>query len=120
MPRTEPFSRPGRHVAHVETTEPPTDDGRTDAVSGVAFGPAPTEEAIRRAVRRLKRQGLCGRRIGEQRLGPYFIASPEHGERELALLEDVLADEYEGSSLCLETRQSECSRLRGGCRQFRA
>lgn len=91
-----------------------------DAVTGVTFDPDPSEQSIRQTVRRLKGSGLCGRRIGEQRLGPYFIASPDHGDRELRLLESIIAEEYEGSSLCVERRQSECSRLRGGCRRFRA
>lgn len=80
------------------------------------FSSDPTQEEIREVVRELKQQGLCGRRIGEHQLGPYFIASPDHGQREIDILEEILAEEYNGSDLCLQTRQSECSRLRGGCK----
>lgn len=84
--------------------------------SKVVFGPEPTREEIREAVLALKSEGLCGRRVGEQRLGPYFIASPTHGQREIDMLEEILDEEYEGTDLCIRTRQSECSRFRGGCK----
>lgn len=83
------------------------------------FGDEPTESEIRAVVRELKGQGLCGRRIYEQRLGPYFIANDAYGDRELEILERVVAEEYAGTSLCVETRSSECSRLRGGCKGTR-
>jgi hypothetical protein len=80
------------------------------------FGEEPTEAEIRETVRELKAEGLCGRRIVEQRLGPYFIASDTYGERELDLLEGIVAEEYEGTDLCVEGRSKECSRFRGGCK----
>ncbi len=80
------------------------------------FGEEPSESEIREVVRKLKTEGLCGRRIVEQRVGPYFIASDTYGDRELEILERVVAEEYEGTDLCVEGRSSECSRLRGGCR----
>jgi hypothetical protein len=75
----------------------------------------PSKEDIRTVVKELQSDGLCGRRISEQRLGPAFISSNIHGQREIDLLEEVLEEEFEGSKLCVRTRQSECSRLRGGC-----
>lgn len=80
------------------------------------LGPEPTKEELRAVVRQLKSEGLCGRRIAEHRLGPYFIASDVHGQREIELLDEVLEEEYAGTDLCIETRESECSRLRGGCK----
>ena len=80
-----------------------------------SFGEDPTREEIRTAVRELKGEGLCGRRIAEQRLGPYFLGDPRHGDRELALLEEVVQEEFERSDLCIKSRSEECSRLRGGC-----
>ncbi|MCQ4332519.1 hypothetical protein KM295_03255 [Natronomonas sp. F2-12] len=80
------------------------------------FGDEPTEAELREAVRKLKAEGLCGRRIVEQRLGPYFIANDTYGERELEILETVVAEEYAGTDLCVEGRSKECSRLRGGCK----
>lgn len=83
------------------------------------FGPEPTKADIREAVDALKSEGLCGRRIYEQRLGPFFIANDAYGDRELELLETVVEEAYEGMDLCIETRSSECSRLRGGCKGSR-
>lgn len=80
------------------------------------IGPEPTKEELRAVVQQLKSEGICGRRIAEHRLGPYFIASDVHGQREIELLDDVLTEEYAGTDLCIETRESECSRLRGGCK----
>lgn len=80
------------------------------------FGDDPSKADIRGVVRELKAEGLCGRRIGEQRLGPYFIASDRHGQRELDLLETVIGEEYADLDVCVRTRSSECSRLRGGCK----
>lgn len=84
--------------------------------SGADIRPEPTKEDLRAVVRRLKSEGLCGRRIAEHRLGPYFIASDVHGQREIELLDEVIAEEYERTDLCIETRSAECSRLRGGCK----
>jgi hypothetical protein len=78
--------------------------------------PEPTKEDLRAVVQRLKSEGLCGRRVAEHRLGPYFIASDVHGQREIELLDEVIEEEYDGTDLCIETRSSECSRLRGGCK----
>lgn len=78
--------------------------------------PELSKEELQSIVRQLKSEGLCGRRIAEQRLGPYFIASDVHGQREIELLDEILDEEYTGSELCLETRRSECSRFRGGCK----
>ena len=80
------------------------------------FEPEPTKAELRAVVQQLKSDGLCGRRIAEQRLGPTFIASDVHGQREIDLLDEVIEEEYEGTDLCVETRASECSRLRGGCK----
>lgn len=85
----------------------------------IDFGPEPTKAEIRDVVKGLKAEGLCGRRVGEHRLVPYFIASDEYGQREIEVLEDVLAEEYEGADVCVRTRRSECSRLRGGCKGSR-
>lgn len=87
--------------------------------AGIDLPPAPSKEKIREIVRHLKSEGLCGRRIAEQRLGPSFIASGVHGQREIELLDEILEEEYAGSDLCIETRQSECSRFRGGCKGSR-
>lgn len=78
--------------------------------------PEPTKEELRTIVQQLKAEGLCGRRIAEHRLGPYFIASDVHGQREIELLDEVITEEYADTDLCIETRSSECSRLRGGCK----
>jgi hypothetical protein len=83
------------------------------------IGPEPTKEDLRTVVQQLKSEGICGRRIAEHRLGPYFIASDAHGQREIELLDDVLNEEFAGTDLCIETRKSECSRLRGGCKGSR-
>lgn len=88
----------------------------TDQSTAVEFDDQPTEDAIRSEVKRLKAEGLCGRRIAEQRLGPYFLASHNHGQRELDLLEEIVEAEFERSDLCVRTRSSECSRLSGGCK----
>ena len=82
----------------------------------VDLGENPTRAELREVVLQYKKDGLCGRRIAEQRLGPYFIASPTYGQRELDLLEEILAEEYEGTDFCVRGRHSECSRLRGGCK----
>jgi hypothetical protein len=87
--------------------------------SEIDLGPEPTKAEIRDVVNAYKADGLCGRRIAEQRLVPYFMANDGYGQRELSVLEDVLAEEYEGTDLCLRTRRSECSRLRGGCKGSR-
>ncbi|SFB74162.1 hypothetical protein SAMN05444422_101638 [Halobiforma haloterrestris] len=83
--------------------------------SEIDLDPQPTEAEIREVVQRLKAEGLCGRRVAEHRLVPHFIANEGYGQRELELLEEILEAEYEGTDLCLKTRRSECSRLRGGC-----
>jgi len=79
------------------------------------FGENPSKEEIREVVQELKAEGLCGRRIAEQRLGPAFIASDVHGQREIELLDEVLDEEYADLDLCVRDRREECSRLRGGC-----
>lgn len=84
--------------------------------SGIDLGEEPTKEEIREEVGRFKESGLCGRRIGQQHLGPYFLASDVHGQHEIDLLEEVLNEEYEGTDFCIRERSSECSRLRGGCK----
>ena len=90
----------------------------TDSLDDSAFDidPNPTKDDLRRVVSELKSEGLCGRRIAEHRLGPYFITSPMHGQREIELLDEVIEEEYAETGLCIETRQSECSRFRGGCK----
>jgi hypothetical protein len=95
--------------------------GRLSAERGsdIDLGPNPTDEDIRTLVEQFKADGLCGRRIAEHRLGPYFLASDEHGQREIELLDEVLEDVYADSELCIRTRQSGCSRLRGGCKRSR-
>lgn len=87
--------------------------------SDLELPPTPSKEELQSIVRELKSEGLCGRRIAEQRLGPYFIASDVHGQREIELLDEILGEEYAGTGLCIETRQSECSRFRGGCKGSR-
>lgn len=77
----------------------------------------PTKEELRSIVQEYKADGLCGRRIAEHRLGPHFIASDRHGQREIELLDKILDEEYAGSSMCIRDRQSGCSRLRGGCKR---
>ncbi|WP_049925677.1 hypothetical protein [Halopiger goleimassiliensis] len=84
-------------------------------VPEIDLGPEPTEAEIRAAVREYKSEGLCGRRVAEERLVPHFIANDGYGQREIDLLEEILEEEYEGSDRCLKTRRSQCSRLRGGC-----
>ena len=39
----------------------------------------PTEAEIRDAVKRLRAEGLCGRRVGEDHLVPYFLANDGFG-----------------------------------------
>lgn len=87
-----------------------------DRGATIDLPPEPTAAELRALVRQYKSEGLCGRRIAEQRLGPYLLASDVHGQREIDLLDEILAEEYAGTGLCLETRQSECSRFRGGCK----
>lgn len=84
--------------------------------SDVDMPPEPSKAELRSVVQQLKSEGLCGRRIAEQRLGPYFLASDVHGQREIELLDEVIREEYAGTDLCTETRSSECSRFRGGCK----
>jgi hypothetical protein len=91
----------------------------SDRGADFEFGADPTRAEIREVVRSLKAEGLCGRRIAEQRLGPYFIASDRYGERELDLLEEVVDEEYADLDMCVRTRSAECSRLRGGCKGSR-
>lgn len=95
------------------------DTGRLSVERGadIELEANPTEAEIRSLVQQFKSDGLCGRRIAEHRLGPYFLASDDHGQREIEMLDDVLDDVYADSSLCIRTRQSGCSRLRGGCTQ---
>lgn len=76
----------------------------------------PTREELRTVVEAFKSEGLCGRRVAEHQLGPYFISSPFHGQREIELLDEVIEEAYADTGLCIETRQSECSRFRGGCK----
>lgn len=78
--------------------------------------PNPTAEELQAVVEGLKSEGLCGRRVAEHQLGPYFITSPVHGQREIELLDEVIEEAYADTGLCIETRQSECSRFRGGCK----
>lgn len=75
----------------------------------------PTKDEIRTIVKRYKADGLCGRRIAEDHLGPYFIASDRYGDRELDLLEEVIEEVYAGTGLCIQKRSSKCKRWRGGC-----
>lgn len=75
----------------------------------------PSEDEIRNAVLHYKNKGLCGRRIAEDHLGPYFIASEQYGDRELTILEKIVAEEFANTPFCIRTRSDECSRLRGGC-----
>ena len=84
------------------------------------LGVEPTREDVREEVLRFKRRGLCGRRIAEQYLVPYFIANSDYGDREIELLDDVLAEEYRNLNLCVDERSSECSRFRGGCKEYRS
>ncbi|MFC7058448.1 hypothetical protein [Halovenus salina] len=84
--------------------------------SEIDIDPEPTKADLRAVVDQLQSEGLCGRRIAEHRLGPYFITSPVHGQREIDLLDEVIEEVYAETDLCVETRQSECSRLRGGCK----
>lgn len=95
----------------MSTMEP---DG--DAISGVTLPTNPSEAEVRDAVEEFKRHGICGRRVSEQYIGPYLIATPEHGQRELDLLESVLEDVYGNTDFCIRDRSSECSRIRGGCK----
>ncbi len=78
-----------------------------------------SKEDLREVVRELKAEGLCGRRIAEEQLGPYFIAHDSFGQTEIELLDEVIEEEYAGTEFCTSTRQSECSRLRGGCKGSR-
>ena len=93
-----------------------TEGPLADAVTGVGVPENPTEEEMRAAVRQFKRQGICGRRVVEQHLGPSLLASPEHGPQELDLLETVVEREYENTDFCSRERSSNCSWLRGGCK----
>ncbi len=81
--------------------------------------PNPTKEDLREVVKELQSEGLCGRRIAEDHLGPYFIAHDSFGQPEIELLDEVIDEEYAGTDFCTRTRQSECSRLRGGCKGSR-
>jgi len=88
----------------------------SDAISGVSLPENPSKEDVRAAVEQFKQRGICGRRVGEQHIGPYLMASPEHGRREFDLLEAVLEDVYGNTDFCIRDRSSECSRFRGGCK----
>jgi len=93
------------------------DDGtQPDPISGITLPENPDREEMRAVVARFKTRGICGRRVGEQHLGPYLMATPEHGQREFDLLETVLDEEYGDTDFCIRERSSECSRLRGGCK----
>ncbi len=81
----------------------------------IELPPELSKEDLRKTVVELKDE-LCGRRIAEEVVVPYLIASPDHGDGDIQALEKVLKEEFEGSDLCVETRAPECSRLRGGCR----
>lgn len=96
-----------------------TDRLSAERGSNIELGANPTADEIRSLVHQFKADGLCGRRIAEQRLGPYFLASEDHGQREIDILDEVLEDIYADSGFCIRTRQSGCSRLRGGCKQSR-
>lgn len=63
-------------------------------VSGAQVGKNPTKEDIRDEMLRLRDEGKDANEIGQQ-LGPYFMASSEHGEKELEMLEEVLTEEFE-------------------------
>jgi hypothetical protein len=84
--------------------------------SDIDIDPNPTKEELQKVVERFKSEGLCGRRVAEHQLGPYFITSPVHGQREIELLDEVIEETYADTDLCIATRQSECSRFRGGCK----
>lgn len=92
-------------------------DGR---VVETDLGTDPTREDIRAEVLQFKRRGLCGRRVAEEYLVPYFVASSDYGDREIGILDDVLEEEYRELNLCVDERSSECSRLRGGCKEYRS
>jgi len=79
----------------------------------------PTKEELRDLVSDLKAQGLCGRRIAEEYLGPYFIAHNSFGQSDIERLDEVIDEVYADTEFCTRTRQSECSRLRGGCKGSR-
>lgn len=90
-----------------------------ERIPTIELSDEPTRDELRDVVLAYKREGLCGRRIGQQYLGPYFIASEEYGQREIDLLEEILAEEYDGTNLCVKRRSSECRRFRGGCKNSR-
>ncbi|RQG90680.1 hypothetical protein [Natrarchaeobius chitinivorans] len=89
-------------------------------VAEMDLGKEPTREDIREEVLQFKQQGLCGRRIAEQYIVPYFIAHSDYGDREIDILDDVLAEEYRDLDLCVDGRSAECSRFRGGCKEYRS
>ena len=99
-----------------QMTDTDTGGPFTDAISGVGLPKNPTAEEMQAAVQQFKRQGICGRRVVEQHLGPSLLASPDHGSETLELLETVVQDEYGNTEFCIRERGSECSWLRGGCK----
>ena len=82
-----------------------------------ALGTEPTKQELREVVVHFQREGLCGRRVAEEYLVPFFVASASHGQPEIDILEDILFEVYEDSDMCIQTRSTQCSRLRGGCQQ---
>lgn len=103
-------------VVGVDMTDTDTGGQFPDAISGVGIPKNPSNEEMQAAVRQFKRQGICGRRVVEQHLGPSLLASPDHGPEALELLETVVQDEYANTEFCIRERGSECSWLRGGCK----
>lgn len=83
--------------------------------AGYDLGPEPSTSEMNEVVDELKAEGLCGRRIAEEHLAPYLIASPEYGQRELDILEELVEEAFADTDRCVRTRSRECSRLRGGC-----
>lgn len=79
----------------------------------------PSKKELREVVIDLKGEGLCGRRIAEDHLGPYFLAHNSFGQPDIERLDEVIDEVYADTEFCTQTRQSECSRLRGGCKGSR-
>lgn len=90
-----------------------------DRLPSIELSDDPGRDEIRKAVLTYKKEGLCGRRIGQQYLGPYFIVNEQYGQREIDLLETVLEEEYEGTDFCVRRRGPDCRRYRGGCKNAR-
>lgn len=80
-----------------------------------SMGEEPTRDELDRLVREYRDRGLCGRRVAEEYLVPFFVASNRHGQREIDLLEEVLEAVYRDSDQCVRTRSPSCKRWRGGC-----